>query len=133
MASEIVGPSRVAIDSKSFFDTIVFLFFIFLGGWYEGSPTSKGTDGGEFVAEGCVGIEWDILICVCGFPVNIKGERAVSAAMDGNVQQGYFAFRLLLFRPFEEGGSFHRNIASLNSISHFLTLYDNLHLIHHEI
>ena len=102
MAGEVVSPPGVAIDGQSFFDSVAFFPFLFLSGWNEAGPARERADGGEFVAEGCVGVEWDVLICVCGLPVNIKGERAVSAAMD----LLFLRFHLLLVPPLLSSFSF---------------------------
>ena len=72
MAGEVVSPPGVAIDGRSFFDSVAFFPLLFLSGRNEAGPACERADGGEFVAEGCVGVEWDVLVCVGGLSVDIK-------------------------------------------------------------
>ena len=48
-----------------------------------------------------MGVKLDILISVCGFPVDIECEGAICAAVDGDVEHCYSAVLLLLLSPFD--------------------------------
>ena len=68
----IVGPFGITVDGEGLHDAFFFCSFVLIGGRDERCSARKGADGGEFVTEGCVGVEWDVLVCVGGLSVDIK-------------------------------------------------------------
>ena len=50
-----------------------------------------------------VGVEVDVLVSVCGFPEDVKGESAVGIALDVDVQHVDEAIDFLLLGPFDIG------------------------------
>ena len=103
IAGLVVGPFGVTVDGEGFHDTFVFGSFVFIGGRDECCSARKGADGGKFVTEGCVGIEWDVLVCVGGFSVDIKGQNAIVVSSDGNVEHGNSIVLFFFLCPFDVG------------------------------
>ena len=48
-----------------------------------------------------VAVEWDVLVGVSGFAIDVEIERSVRIANDGDIKHGYPAVCFDLFRPFD--------------------------------
>ena len=51
--------------------------------------------------EWLVAVKCNVLVCVGGFPVNVKAEGAIIVSNDGDVEHGDFAVLLDFPRPFD--------------------------------
>ena len=72
VASFVIGPFGIAVDSESLFDTMIFGLFELVSRWYEFGATSERMDGGEFVCAWSVAVPWNILVCVRGFAIDVE-------------------------------------------------------------
>ena len=99
--SAIEGPFGIAVKCKSFFDAVHFGLFKGFCGWYESSATCEGMDGGEFVGKWLVAVEWNILVCVGGFAIDIKAKRTVGIVDYRDIQHSNLAVLLNFDCPFD--------------------------------
>ena len=70
----------------------MFLLFEFIGGWDEFGTTSEGMDGGVFVSKWLVAVEWDVLVGVSGFAIDVEVQGAIAVSDDGDVEHGDASF-----------------------------------------
>ena len=80
VSSSFRCPLWIAIQRKGFFDTLHLCLLELIRRWYEGSTTSEGMDGGQFVGVWLVAVKGYVLVGVGGLAIDVKAVSVVRIA-----------------------------------------------------